>query len=302
MATRQKYSTFDLRQGEEVNEAISQMPVAQEQDVFIAGGLQKVFSHKAIVVDDKVIDIPTKNYKLVQHSEAFRPVVEGITLAGVKDFTFSAYSTNKVGYLNLYIGSINDGTSHINVGMQISNSLNRTLSVKYGFKFNEREAHIEIVGYRQVCSNGLKIRVPLEQAEIIRPELREQIKNLLTEKYTFKHVGNVKVKILDMQYVSEAFSLLVEPLELYIKKAKSIDINVSSVIIDSVKSIIRKHVSERMTKKILEQFSENAGIEGTSLWGLFNAITYIASHNSTVSGKTYLENVGAEILNEVMFR
>jgi hypothetical protein len=49
--------------------------------------------------------------------------------------------------------------------------------------------------------------------------------------------------------------------------------------LERVKLLIQAHVGQRYAKRVLEQY----GNENTDLWGLYNAITYVASHDETLT-------------------
>jgi hypothetical protein len=169
------------------------------------------------------------------------------------------------------------------------NSLNGKSAIHYLFRSEKITKVVEIVGYRQVCSNGMKIRVPLDQAEFVRPEVREKIEALLVLSQRIIHMGNPEESISAVRYVVEAMALLKEPISLIIKKAKD-----TMVGEQEAKKLIRKYVGKRLSGRILGQFQE----EEPSLWGLANAITFVASHDVKLSTMNGRINSSAEMLEQ----
>lgn len=291
-----------LRNAEEFNSTMAQLPVAEEYLLFAT---DKEFDNriqdnnrKAIIVNNKLIDTPSKYYKVVQHSEAFRPIVEGLTLTGSSDFKFSVFYNNKIAELNLFTTSITDGMSDIFLGFKVKNSFNRSTKVSYGMTLSSGHQYIEIVGYRKVCSNGMMMRVPLEQAEIIQPELRQKIESLIQKGFAFKHSAGVYEKIENIQYIVEAMSLLKAPIKATIDRAKNFTFEDKT----KVEELLIRHFKERVMHKIMSRYNSDLTTEGDNLWSLYNAITYEASHGEiSISKKNNMlegaSNVLAEALN-----
>lgn len=273
----------------EYNTQVATLPIAEECQVFVQGkndlGAQDhpAENYKAIRIsggkeDGRIVDIPSKHYKLVQHAEAFKPIVEGLTQAGEQSWKFSLKQRLETATLQVFTMGVNDGKSDILLGFQVRNSFDRSTTVSYGLQTQMGKSWIEIVGYRQVCSNGMTIRVPLDQAEFVKPELRREVETLLQKSFSFKHIGDVKTQIEGVQFVVEAMSLLKAPLQAMIKKAQKIGLT----DIEKCEELIEKHFRSRMAKRILKRFEDDQDTEGTDLWSLYNAITYEASHDVSV--------------------
>jgi hypothetical protein len=86
------------------------------------------------------------------------------------------------------------------------------------------------------------------------------------------HTKGAVEKIQTMQYVTEAIALLREPIEAYIKKAQSWKIENRY----QFEQLIKNHVGKRFQSKVMEQYNR----ESQDLWGLTNAMTYVASHDA----------------------
>lgn len=255
-----------LKSYETIRADLATLPIAQEKEVIVDGLTQE--RYKAIMVNNKVIDIPSKHYKLIQHEQAFEPILEGLAQRG-KPYKYALMCNSRKAWLNVYVG---EGTDTIRYGFSVSNSIDRSSSLKYGLKADGVKARvIELVGYRQVCSNGMKIRVPLNQAEFVREEERLKIEELLHKKMIYRHTGNVKQAISEVQYTVEAFLLLEQPLARIVAKAQT-----RKLTLAQARVLVEKYVGRRKRDKILAQY----GNEEQSLWGLYNAITWLASHRN----------------------
>lgn len=267
-------SFYKLQNGENINQAISELPKAEDMKLYAGEFYQDVPNFKTIKVGfqgkEHFVYCPTTRYKLVQHEEAFRPIIEGLTQAGQTNFKFSLINNEKFASLRIHVSG--EGYDSVSLGFDVTNSFDGSEAISYGFKTLRNQKWIELVGYRQVCSNGMKIRVPLDQAEFIRPELREKVTELLEHHARILHTSKVFEKIELMQYVVEAMSLLKEPVEAIIKKSQTFKL----LDKERAEELIKKHVGERYKKKIMAKYMDD--IEDNSLWSLYNAITNFASH------------------------
>ena len=66
-----------MHQASEINFAIGEIPKAHEGTVFVPEFPEaKNPSMKSIVVDGEIVAIVSDRYKLIQHEEAFRPIID----------------------------------------------------------------------------------------------------------------------------------------------------------------------------------------------------------------------------------
>lgn len=274
-------SHYRMQSAEHINAAIKALPRAEEMDLIAVGRTatadrREIPNWKTIRVDyaglSRFVNCPTKKYQLVQHEEAFRPIIEGLTQAGEKNFQFVMVANHKKAAMQVYTTGV--GYDTVSLGFSVTNTLDGTSTINYGFSQFREQKYIELVGYRQVCSNGMKIRVPLDEAEFVREEIRTKVQNLLSEHAAIKHTKMALERVQAMQYVTEALSLLREPVERMIKAAQKFTLDDE----DRIKELIKKHVGKRHLKKIQEAYAEDTTTQG-DLWGLYNAITYVASHD-----------------------
>lgn len=255
-----------------INSDLALIPRAELKDIVVDGNVETHF--KAVKVSDEVVAVTSDHYKLVQHEEAFRPILEALVMRE-KAYKYSLIVNHKRAWLNIFVGSGYDG---INFGFKVVNSIDRSTAINYGMKANSITTTLELVGYRLACSNGMIMRVPLANAEFVKLEERQAIEQLLSKKMIIRHQGDIQTKMDEVQYTAEAFLLLEKPLQRIIQKAQSIKLYREQAL-----EIIKKYVGARKYEKILHQFSG----EEQSLWGLYNAMTFIASHRATIKATKF---------------
>jgi len=249
-----------------------------------------------IVVRGHLVATTSRHYKLVQHKEAFEPIFKGLQNTGTP-YNFALFQTDTKAFLKVFVDEIKDNGEGIKLGFEARNSIDGRNAITYLMKSQkvERSTVIEVVGLRLACKNGMKVRVPLAEAEELKIEIKtlEKIKELLTMASRIVHMGKVEEKIKAVQYVVEAMTLLKEPVALIIEKAKKKP--VGEVL---AKKLIAKYIGKRMATDIEYRFKEN---EEPTLWGLYNAITFVASHGVTVPTMNGLIEKSADLLEQEVF-
>lgn len=260
---------YKVYAAEFINPMIGQLPIAEMVEVQTTDG-REVKGFKAVMVKNQCVSVPTNKYQLVQHEEAFRPIIDGLTISGRADWRFQLWNTNKRAGLNIMVGHTQDGKSHIEFGFSVTNSFTAKEAINFGFKSLSTKRWIEICGFRQVCSNGMKVRVPMDEAEFVAPVEREEIKRLLGEVHRIEHIGKIESKMKQMQYITEAYLLLEKPLKRMITLAEKFEI----ADLEAAEKMVKKYVGRRLFDKILEQYNH----EEATLWGLYNSMTWVASH------------------------
>lgn len=211
-------SMYATHSAETLNADLSKLPVARQLVLWSSPesnigleNIERVKGFKAIEVTDsngqkEIVNCPTTQYTIVQHNDAFRPIVEALVQSGVQDFKYGLIHNHRWAKLNLLVqDDVIDGVS---LGFDVSNSFDGSGAVNFGLDMSRKHRTIELVGYRQVCSNGMKIKVPLDNAEIIRLETVEKVQSLMKQHTKLKHTTNVHRKIEAIQYVVEAVALL----------------------------------------------------------------------------------------------
>jgi hypothetical protein len=271
-------SFLNLQPAEKINDALDKLPVGTEHRLFDSEGVE-VEGHKLIRVNGKDIDVPSDMYVMKQHREAFRPIIEGMTLRGESDWKFAMWSNNKRANMGVFVGEATDG---VKFGFRVTNSFDRTLAINFGMKAAQKQESVRIVerehvlvwGYRQVCSNGMIAKIPLKTCKYLDAVTITKFKELLSQEGRILHLAGVDSKLKDMQFIVEAFLLLRNPLNRMIIDAQAMKLDRFKA-----RQFLKKYVVLRRQDEILSRFN----MEEQTLWGLVNAATFIASHRSDLS-------------------
>ena len=230
---------------------------------------------KGVFVADAHIANVSKDYKLVQHRQAFAPIVEALAVKGVENYEFTAWANNRKAFLGVLVAEANDTLQY---GFRCSNALDGSGSISYGLKakrvdqFAEivEKEHVTVWGIRKTCSNGSIIKIPLKSTKYLDVETREKVTQLMTEFKNIRHTKGAEERVLEVQYLVEAFLLLRNPLNRMIFDAQKLHLEPAKV-----KELITKYVGERVVKRIEQDFYRH---DDRSLYGLWNAVTSVASH------------------------
>lgn len=270
---------YEIKDASTLNADIQALPKVEILDVDAVdaktGNRIRAEHFRASVVNGKVIDVPTDEYTHVQHEEAFRPAIEGMAISGVHGFQYCLWNDERRANLSILVGQAADG---VNFGFKMTNSFDRTTTVRYSLDANTQEKHVEIVekehvlvwGFRQTCSNGMVIKVPLKVCKYMDAVEVTQFKTLMEKHVEIRHKGEVGRKLKNMQYVVEAFIMLNNPVSRMIRDAQA-----KALTQEDAEELITRYVGKRIVNEVLEQFAR----EEQTLWGLTNAVTYIGSHS-----------------------
>jgi hypothetical protein len=298
--TKQEFYWEYMRRANETKEVLDNIPTASLQTITATevGNIQNPKSMKGVIVDGKLVASVSKNYQLVQHKDAFKPVFDGLHQTGTP-YEFALFLDDVKASLNLFIDEVGDNGAGIKLGFRVVNSINGRGALRYAIKSQSitRTTTIELVGYRLACQNGMKIRVPLAEAEELRLEKKvvEKVEELIRMATRIIHMGTeteMKQKLEAVKYMCEAMALLREPVGIIIKKAKDREVGE-----EDAKKLLSLYVGKRMSNRILEKFKE----EGNTMWSLYNSITFVASHDCSVPTMNGLINSSAQMLEKELF-
>lgn len=272
---------MELIDGRFVNGLIGQLPIAEAYKVVLTNGNNQVEPKDkvGIVVNGKCVGVVSDHYNLVQHEQAFRPIIDGLTVSGVQDFKANAVANHKWAKLRCFINHVADDKQGIKYGFQAENSFDGKSAIKFGAqmsKYFQEEVQVKhqvvkVWGFRLACQNGMIVRVPLDYETIVSKEIREKLKEILSQRLSIRHDRNAEANLKTMQYVVEAYLLLRNPMEKMIKLAQKIKIG----DIEAFESLMKKYVGKRKAEAIAERYNTDAG---DNLWHLYNAMTFIATH------------------------
>lgn len=315
---RQTYSKFDMKTAETFNEDVQKMPIAEEFPLTIMNQngtvMKEVKNYKAIVSGEEVVNCPSDRYTIVQHFDAFRPIVEGLMQTGIHNFKYSMYHDNRKAFVRFFVNDddytvdeqgIPQGEGVV-LGFKVLNSFDGSTGVNYGMKAEKRKTEIELVqqrivtvqGFRKWCANGMVMRVPLDEISIVTPELRVKFTEIVSLRKSIRHTESAHDKLAEVQYMVEALSLIKEPVKRMIKLAQE-----QQLTHDQAKMLIKKYVGVRMEKRVWSSWRRELDETGENLWGLYNAITNVASHSEDLQDRTCntLLEKSADMLNGVLF-
>lgn len=229
-----------------------------------------------------------KGYALVQHKDAFAPIVKGLENSGAE---YDWRMDWKRGRAWLDVATFNAADT-VKIGFRAMNSIDGSTAIKYGFNLSRVHGYVELVGYRKVCSNGMMVRVPLDNAEIVKKEVRGKLEELMAEQEKIIHRGQPEAQIEAVQFVVEAVALLGPSVNRMIEKAA-----VQEMGKKEARELINKYIGKRLEERLMGQFDR----ESPTLWGLYNAVTNVATHGKLA--KTTAEGLmrrSAKMLTEAM--
>lgn len=290
-----------MSKAEKTAEVIDEIPQAHMNEIVMASVNEKpAISNpkkiQAVIVNDRIVSTVSRHYQLVQHKEAFDPVFKGLQAVG-SDYEFALMQTDTKAYLRLFVDEIPDNGDKIRLGFEVRNSIDGKTAISYNLisqkikQFSEwvQKEVVDVWGFRLVCSNGMKIRVPLKSHFILEEKKRVKIVTLLSMASRIVHMGqDVKQKIEAVQYVVEAMALLKEPVAKIIELAKNQEIGEKKA-----KELIALYIGKRLSDRIYQRFQQD---ESPTLWGLYNSITFVASHGVTVPTMNGLIDKSANML------
>lgn len=273
-----------LEKQSEIEKQLEEIPSAEMLKINIKG-IENPRDLHMVTVQNRLVAIVGNNYQLVQHKDVFKPIVNALHETG-EEFDMKLWHNDKKASLSILTTETKDG---IRLGFSATNSVNGKSSIKYSFSNFHTTRYIEIVGYRKVCSNGMLMRVPLDNAEIIRSEQQEKIEILLEKHARIIHLGKAKELVEEIEEIVEAMSMLKEPVALMIQKAEN-----RKLAETEVDTILKKYIGKRHVEKIKEQYNK----EKPTLWSLYNSLTFVGSHDEDLkaSSRNGLIKHAAEML------
>lgn len=283
---------------------LEKLPVARLKDLYattfetpaIAEHFEKI-TDKAVYCMDQHVGTVSDQYVLVQHKDAFMPIVKALRESG-KQFEFNMWATPKKAFFGVLVGKALDGVAF---GFRAQNSVDGSGSIKYGLKAGQRTVEHTIVEkekvlvwtVRQICTNGATIKVPLKTEKYLDVETRIKFQSIVSEVRSIRHKGNVEARLKEVQYLVEAFLLLEQPLNRMIADAQKIQMDQ-----EEIRRLFKKYVGKRMENTVWRDFAHDHKSQGT-LWDAFNAITSVASHNPLADGtREALLNKAADMLHD----
>src|SRR4030066_187801 len=115
---------------ETINADLGGLPVAELVSVYhLVDGIAKpIETKRGVKVNDGIVAVLSDKHKLVQHKDAFRPIVEGLTVMG-KDFKYALWANNKKAEFYCYVDELNDGSDGIVYGFKAWNAFDGSSAI-----------------------------------------------------------------------------------------------------------------------------------------------------------------------------
>jgi len=259
---------------------VDRLPEASEKDVVVDGKTEKGF--KAICQGEQVLKIFTDKYALIQHRDAFAGVLDALLLAEKENVKAAVFQTPGRAYLTVVFPEIvvDDGAEGIELGFKVSNS-HMGEALKFSGSSTKNTSEFKFFGYRLACSNGMILPVELEKMTVADMELTEKKggifqKEVRTQKILAKaggrivHIGDADAKV---QLVYQKIMLMyrsVAVVKQYIDSMRNRQLTREEAI-KSLEGVF----GPRIGASVLSQFD----MEEQTLFGLYNSVTYLASHS-----------------------
>lgn len=266
-------------------------------------------NHKAIINEktNKVEAVTSKGYVIIQHKEAFAACIDALAAAkeGAK-FKASVMEQGGRAWMTVvYEDAVaNDGKSGIEIGVSISNSYDKTSSLKFGgsqgnYKQTGGEISVGFYGLRLACMNGMSVRIPIGDFTKINVVAKEQAKvgdiievgerEIDTREFememthaangSIRHIGkNVQINLERLNQMIMALPQVAKLLEQKIAVAQKIAMTKE----EADKRLEEIGFGETIRKRIMARFE----LEEANAWGLYNSITAYASHEEKVSPRS----------------
>ena len=269
-----------MKNSSEIYSALGQLPTARQLTIKTAESGEFIPGFRVVkatnnVGDSRFIACPSKKYVGIPHETAFTPIINAVNSAGIP-YDFVMNSNWKTA--NLWIMTKDVANDGVRLGFTAKNSLDGKSAVQFGFKADRIEGgHIELVGYRQVCSNGMKIKVPLDQAEIVSEELVAKITEVCNLQERVLHFIGAESKLEAIKGMAEAMVMIREPVNKMIALAESWQIDD-----EKLKEFLEDNVKKRYRATVEAQYKRQieSGEGKATAWNFYNSLTFVASHET----------------------
>ncbi len=264
-------------------EQVNSLPVAQTCPVFYDyENKHKEFEEKKAIVDAKtgeVFHFASDHYAVIQHRDAFNQILTAMNLNPKEKVKGNVTSWRGRARMSVTFPEllVDDGKQGIELGFRASNSYCGDQAFRF---FGARTAFkatrvIEFFGLRKVCSNGMMVRIPLNEVNIEAGDRVERKEYEQREEYNISdavvrilHKGDVKTQLFNITKAIEDLRTVVKPLENKIALAKE-----TQYAGTDLKKILHEL---GFSDKIAYFVEKNA--EDYTNWGLYNGLTQFASN------------------------
>lgn len=315
-----------------------------------SGTMDVAEGKRAIWVGGKFSNVVSDRYTLVQHREAFEPVLNALLLAG-EEVNLKARMASDLSRAHLDCIVDNSLTDTVRLGFRVDSVLDGAHSIRYSFsaqkiaRFVEKVEHkvtaesanaplanaaafryIELVGFRQSCANGMKVRVPVAEAEFqmakrgtpnfgvgsysiksvitdiwTSDEAREAVETLASKITNIKHTASAPELVKQQRQAVALMLAMRAPVQRLIQRAGVSTYATSADALKALTLVVGEskakqiwHANRTRSPEFQASLKMNAKM---TAWDLYNAMTFHATHVLPEgNGKELLENQAADYL------
>ena len=275
----EQQSRYQEQEGRSLSLALEQLPTAELYDLY---ALPPNTTENPMRITDKAIwcmnnhvGTVSPHYKLVQHRDAFMPILMALDNAGMMNYQFSTWAVPSQAFLAVTVLE----TNGIRIGFRARSRIDGGHAISFGFKAVRTKVERQLIekhyvtvwGVRQVCTNGMMMKIPLDSIKYFTSEQRRNVEILESEQRRIAHIGDTTAKLRGIQAIVTGFLDLREPVAKMI-----VDANEFPITMAQAEEILKQYFGKRKITDIMVRWKEN---EEPNLWGLYNAATYLASHH-----------------------
>jgi hypothetical protein len=280
----------------ELRTELDKLSNADKRVIFLEDGSQ-VSEFKAIYnTTKKVVEtIASNNYALIQHKDAFTAIVDALEALGKTKVRAGICEYKGRAWLTITFPEItvDDGSEGIEMGIRMVNSYRANSALKIESGRDETSRYIGFFGYRKVCSNGMTVRIPLrevdeERGDFVKAEEVVETRNIDSVATRIIHMGDQEKKVMQIKNIISTLVSSMTYVESVVAEAKA-----EGVGPEEAKERLRNlGFGKRLTEKIIKNFE----VEEQNRWGLYNAITNYATHDTRTPGSEETHLRRAEVL------
>lgn len=318
-------------------------PIEAVKENILSDGQERIGTKlwRSVVVNNEIVSVVGKNYRLVQHYDAFMPILHGLEKEKIQNVLIRTDHHKAHAAMDVMLDD--NVADSVRIGYRVRNSHDGKHSLSYSFsaekvqrsiqmvehkqEVKEGDAprkggyrFIELVGFRQTCSNGMKIRIPIASvdpakanASLGKPsdhvfgEGREWIETVITEVWKepqmienvlqiarhyakVVHIGKANDKVVEQEKAVQALALLRSPIQQLILRAKE-----CKMVEEDIEVALTSRFGSRKCSQMISKLEQHEGI--ANAWDVYNCMTNFATHIATkVNDKNMIQDRAADFL------
>ena len=273
---------------DELERSLGDLSPAEKREVWIekygTTELEKLSKARALVNprNGYVYDVVSNRYALIQHKDAFKPVLETLKTMGKNQVRAEFIQNKGRAWMSIVFPetTINDGQDGIEMGIQMKNSYESGMSLQITSTRSYYEGRfLTFFGYRRVCSNGMMVRVPWTEInkgakvdEIRKEYVTEKEVGLGSFSTRIWHSGSSEKKMEQISRIVKTLTDCIPYIQTLVDKARQhhLEPEEASKMLEGI------GLGKRMVEKVMKLYANDE----QSRFGLYNSVTYYASHNA----------------------